>query len=96
MRSDQEQPRARRQELIDGSRVMTRRGRRLAPQPLFSAIRRLASGLWSGLREACGDAAYDRYLNSKAVRRGVSHPLTAAEFYIEQTNRRYSRPNRCC
>jgi uncharacterized short protein YbdD (DUF466 family) len=52
--------------------------------------------VWRGLREWCGDAAYDRYLSSRATRSSAQPPLTAAEFYVERVNRRYSRPNRCC
>ncbi|HMD09771.1 MAG TPA: CstA-like transporter-associated (seleno)protein [Candidatus Acidoferrum sp.] len=51
---------------------------------------------WGGLREWCGDAAYERYLGAQG-RQGVEqHTLSAEEFYVEQINRRYSRPNRCC
>ena len=51
---------------------------------------------WHGLREWCGDAAYESYLRSKDTPSGSGRPLTPAEFYVEQLNRRYSRPNRCC
>jgi uncharacterized short protein YbdD (DUF466 family) len=51
---------------------------------------------WRGLREWCGDAAYESYLRSKGTQQGLCRPLTPAEFYVEQLNRRYSRPNRCC
>jgi len=51
---------------------------------------------WRGLREWCGDAAYESYLRSKASQSGSFRTLTPAEFYVEQLNRRYSRPNRCC
>jgi uncharacterized short protein YbdD (DUF466 family) len=51
---------------------------------------------WRGLREWCGDSAYQRYLRSTNARLGASRALTAEEFYVEQLNRRYSRPNRCC
>lgn len=49
-----------------------------------------------GLREWCGDSAYERYMISRATRRCVHRPLTRGEFYAEQLDRRYSRPNRCC
>jgi uncharacterized short protein YbdD (DUF466 family) len=59
-------------------------------------LRRMARIVWRSLREWCGDAAYERYLHF-AARRSTEHPtLTAEEFYVEQINRRYSRPNRCC
>jgi uncharacterized short protein YbdD (DUF466 family) len=51
---------------------------------------------WRGLREWCGDAAYERYLLAKGRQRAEQCTLTAEEFYVEQINRRYSRPNRCC
>jgi uncharacterized short protein YbdD (DUF466 family) len=51
---------------------------------------------WRGLREWCGDAAYESYLRSKGARSDAGRTLSPAEFYIEQLNRRYSRPNRCC
>jgi uncharacterized short protein YbdD (DUF466 family) len=50
---------------------------------------------WRGLRHWSGDSAYETYL--AYVRRQRSQkPLSAAEFYVEQLNRKYSRPNRCC
>jgi uncharacterized short protein YbdD (DUF466 family) len=51
---------------------------------------------WRGLREWCGDAAYETYLHSSGKQTSPSCTLTAAEFYVEQLNRRYSKPNRCC
>jgi uncharacterized short protein YbdD (DUF466 family) len=51
---------------------------------------------WRGLREWCGDAAYERYLRAKGRKDGERGTLTAEQFYVEQINRRYSRPNRCC
>jgi len=59
-------------------------------------IRRVARSFWRGVREWCGDSAYERYLRSLAARRCESGALTAEEFYVEQLTRRYSRPNRCC
>jgi uncharacterized short protein YbdD (DUF466 family) len=51
---------------------------------------------WRGLREWCGDAAYERYLRATGRQVTEQHTLSAEEFYVEQINRRYSRPNRCC
>ncbi|MHB8500951.1 MAG: CstA-like transporter-associated (seleno)protein [Candidatus Acidiferrales bacterium] len=51
---------------------------------------------WRGLREWCGDAAYERYLHARGRQDGEQRTLSAEEFYVEQINRRYSRPNRCC
>jgi uncharacterized short protein YbdD (DUF466 family) len=58
--------------------------------------RRAARRLWRALRAWCGDAAYDEYLRSRLTRLDASCALTAEEFYLDQLNRRYSRPNRCC
>lgn len=60
------------------------------------ALARLLRRFWRGLREWCGDAAYERYLHSPATRGNSCPMLTPKEFYVEQLNRRYSRPNRCC
>jgi len=51
---------------------------------------------WRGLREWCGDAAYERYLGASGRQDGKQGALGPEEFYVEQLNRRYSRPNRCC
>lgn len=59
-------------------------------------LKRIAWKAWRGLREWSGDAAYDRYLRSPARRSGTCRPLAAKEFYVDELNRRYSRPNRCC
>ena len=56
----------------------------------------MARRVWRGLRECCGDAAYERYLCSAAVQSRCCETLTPEEFYVDQLNRRYSRPNRCC
>jgi uncharacterized short protein YbdD (DUF466 family) len=62
----------------------------------FSRFAKLLRMVWRGLREWCGDAAYERYLSSRETRSSTQTPLTAQEFYVERVNRRYSRPNRCC
>ena len=51
---------------------------------------------WRGIREWCGDAAYESYLRSKRDHPASCRTLSQKEFYVEQLNRRYSRPNRCC
>jgi uncharacterized short protein YbdD (DUF466 family) len=53
--------------------------------------------LWRGIRDWCGDSAYERYVS--AAHRASSPQcalLTEKQFYVEQLDRRYSRPNRCC
>ncbi len=62
------------------------------------AWKKLLRGLrqaWQGVREWSGDAAYEKYVQC-STRIGGEKPLTPAEFYVEQLNRRYARPNRCC
>jgi len=39
---------------------------------------------WRGVREWCGDAAYESYLRSNGARSGSSRTLTPAEFYVER------------
>ena len=55
----------------------------------------MARNFWRGLREWSGDSAYETYL-ACAERQTAKKPLSATEFYVEQLNRKYSRPNRCC
>jgi uncharacterized short protein YbdD (DUF466 family) len=50
---------------------------------------------WRGLRQWSGDSAYETYL-ACAERQQTKKPMSAAEFYVEQLNRKYSRLNRCC
>ena len=50
---------------------------------------------WRGVREWCGDTAYENYKRC-AARTGQKIVLSPAEFYVEQLNKKYSRPNRCC
>ena len=59
-------------------------------------MKRSAAKLWLGIREWCGDAAYERYVQAQKPNLEKSCLLTPAQFYIERVNRRYSRPNRCC
>jgi uncharacterized short protein YbdD (DUF466 family) len=61
-----------------------------------TAVRRMLRKLWRGVREWSGDAAYERYLRSSVTRASASPALTPTQFYIEQLDRHYSRPNRCC
>ena len=63
---------------------------------LANSVRRALRRSWCGLRDWCGDAAYETYLHSGAYRVGKNGPLTAKEFYLERLDRRYSQPNRCC
>jgi hypothetical protein len=52
--------------------------------------------IWHGVREWCGDAAYERYLKSRA-RHGCSDVLLSREeFYLSQLQKKYSRVSRCC
>jgi uncharacterized short protein YbdD (DUF466 family) len=52
--------------------------------------------IWRGIREWCGDAAYDRYLQSQAKRLRGQPTMTREEFYLSQLQKKYSRVSRCC
>jgi uncharacterized short protein YbdD (DUF466 family) len=58
-------------------------------------VKRAALAFWRGLREWSGDAAYERYV-ACVTRTEGDKPLSPTQFYVEQLNRKYSRPNRCC
>ena len=60
-----------------------------------SQLLKQAGAFWRRLREWCGDAAYERYLRA-ATRQQKSCVSTREQFYLQQLERRYSKPNRCC
>jgi len=62
---------------------------------LVAISSRLLRTLWSDMRDWCGDSAYERYLRT-ARRQGSTVTLSREAFYLEQLDRRYSRPSRCC
>ena len=70
------------------------------PKPLHPREKRRAPRwmrrIWRGVREWCGDAAYEKYLRSGRHSSRTDVLLSAEEFYVQQLERRYSRPNRCC
>jgi uncharacterized short protein YbdD (DUF466 family) len=70
---------------------MKGRGRNFAEQ-IWSAMARV----WLGIREWCGDAAYERYLKSQKRPTRSAVLLTREQFYLEQLQKRYSRVSRCC
>jgi len=52
--------------------------------------------IWRGIREWCGDAAYELYLESHARHPCGVAVLTREEFYLSQLQKKYSRVSRCC
>jgi uncharacterized short protein YbdD (DUF466 family) len=58
--------------------------------------KRFLRHFWRGVREWCGDAAYESYLHSKRAHSASCRTLSRAEFYVEHLDRRYSRLSRCC
>ena len=52
--------------------------------------------IWRGIREWCGDAAYEHYLESHARHFCGVAVLTREEFYLLQLQKKYSRVSRCC
>ncbi|MBS1865038.1 MAG: hypothetical protein JSS69_03900 [Acidobacteria bacterium] len=61
---------------------------------VLQEIARAAKVSFRRLREWCGDAAYERY--ERAALRKKARLVTPEQFYVEQVDRKYSRPNRCC
>jgi Selenoprotein, putative len=51
--------------------------------------------MWQGLRDWCGDSAYETYA-ACAAKKSVVPELSREEFYLAQMERKYSRVNRCC
>ena len=63
---------------------------------LWNRVARAAALAWRGLREWCGDAAYERYLQSHSKHTYGATALSREQFYLEQLHKRYSRVSRCC
>jgi|HubBroStandDraft_5_1064220.scaffolds.fasta_scaffold23315_2 uncharacterized short protein YbdD (DUF466 family) len=63
---------------------------------LWTRAQRFIGHVWRGIRDWCGDSAYERYLSATQRRPMQDRLLTREKFYVEQLERRYSRPNRCC
>ena len=63
---------------------------------LWKRMRRAMARVWLGIREWCGDAAYERYLKSQKRTTCSAALLTREQFYVEQLQKRYSRVSRCC
>jgi uncharacterized short protein YbdD (DUF466 family) len=59
-----------------------------------NSLKIAATRFWQGLRQWCGDSAYENY--RKCAERSGQTVLSPAQFYVEQLNKKYSRPNRCC
>lgn len=57
---------------------------------------RTLRGVWFGIREWCGDAAYERYLKTHKRNACAGIELSREEFYLQQLQKRYSRVSRCC
>ena len=62
----------------------------------FKRGRKIAARLWLGIREWCGDTAYERYVEARTQRACSAAALSREEFYVEQLQKRYSRVSRCC
>ena len=68
-------------------------------EKLLATLMRVENGFnrfWRGLREWCGDAAYERYARAHARNSCGCVLLTREEFYLEELQKRYSRVSRCC
>lgn len=61
---------------------------------IATRIRQALNALREWWRGASGTHAYDCYRNH--AEKDSSKPLTPQEFYLDDIERKYSRPNRCC
>ena len=61
-----------------------------------SGVARFLRRLWRGIREWCGDAAYERYLSTQVKNGRDAALLSREQFYLEELQKRYSRVSRCC
>ena len=82
--------------MAPGNAFADERNGQIGRNSRLTSAKRMLRKFWRGLREWSGDAAYESYLRSPRTPANASQMLSPAEFYVEQLNRRYSRPNRCC
>jgi len=61
---------------------------------IFQRIGQALSALREWYRGACGTQGYDSYL--RHAEKQSTKPLTPEQFYLDEIQRKYSRPNRCC
>jgi uncharacterized short protein YbdD (DUF466 family) len=59
-------------------------------------VRRKLRRVWRGIREWCGDAAYEQYLRANAKHSCGCQVMTREQFYLSQLQEKYSRVSRCC
>jgi uncharacterized short protein YbdD (DUF466 family) len=57
-------------------------------------IREALAALREWCRGAYGTQGYDSYL--RHAEKQSTKPLTPEQFYLDEIQRKYSRPNRCC
>jgi len=62
----------------------------------FEQIYKAIAQVWFGVREWCGDTAYERYLKAHVKHKCDAAALSREDFYVEQLQKRYSRVSRCC
>lgn len=63
-------------------------------EQISERIRQALSALREWWRGASGTHAYDAYL--QYAEKYSKKPLTAQQFYLDDIQRKFSRPNRCC
>jgi uncharacterized short protein YbdD (DUF466 family) len=51
---------------------------------------------WQTLRALSGDDAYERYLEHRRAHRAGEEPLSRAEYFRAEQQRKWSGVNRCC
>ena len=59
-------------------------------------LRRGAAAIWSWLRAASGDDAYERYRAHQALRDAGEPALSRRAFYEDTQRRKWSGVSRCC
>jgi len=60
----------------------------------LASFRRAAGALRQWMRGATGAQKYESYLRHAA--KCGDQPLTEQELYLDDVQRKYSKPNRCC
>jgi uncharacterized short protein YbdD (DUF466 family) len=65
-------------------------------KPMAQLAVRHAAALWSALRTACGDDAYECYRAHHAARHLGEPAMSRRAFYEDTQRRKWSGVSRCC
>jgi len=80
----------------DGGAQRRNPGMSASLHPGYERVARFLQSIWAGLRRLTGDDAYERYVAHCREHHPGSAPLTRADFFRAEQDRRWNGVRRCC